>query len=117
MVTIAEIITYLYPSASLLTDVSLIDNGFGPYVAAWNASKLGPQPTQAQLDAAIPAAEAAKAKQDIQDQIALLEASITPRMLRETLLGKTDVNPKTGKTAKQQIQDIDSQITALRATL
>lgn len=48
------------------------------------------------------------------EQIATLESSITPRMMREALLGKNDVNPHTGKTAKQQIQAIDDQIAALR---
>jgi hypothetical protein len=53
----------------------------------------------------------------VADQIAVLESSITPRMIREALLGKTNIDPRKLKTAKQQIQDIDNQIEILRTQL
>lgn len=56
-------------------------------------------------------------KKLIREQITALELSVTERMRREALLGKTDTNPQTGKTAKQQIQAIDDQIAALCAQL
>lgn len=46
-----------------------------------------------------------------------LESSITTRMQREATLGRTSTNPKTGKTAKQQIDDIDVEIAALRTQI
>lgn len=118
MVTLVDVIQYMYPNIVLspTSRVQIGDNGSGLYIAKWDSS-LGHQPTQAQLDAAIPAVEAAKAKQTQLDQMAMLESSITARMLREAILDKTEVNPKTGKTAKQQIADIDAQIVALRAKL
>ena len=53
----------------------------------------------------------------IKAKIAVLESSITERMWREALIGKTDVNAQTGKTSKQQIIDIDAAIAALREQL
>jgi len=60
---------------------------------------------------------AGEAKRGALRQIVALEAKITSRMHREVILGKTDVNPETGKTAKQDIDAIDAQIAALRAQL
>lgn len=57
-----------------------------------------PQPTQAEI---------------ILQQISALEASVTPRMLREAILGKSTINTD-GKTAKQAMTNIDAQIEALR---
>jgi hypothetical protein len=51
------------------------------------------------------------------DQIAELEATITRRMQREALIGSTLVDFRTGKTAAQQIADIDAQIATLRSQL
>jgi hypothetical protein len=43
-----------------------------------------------------------------------LENSVTSRMIRESILGSSKVNPKTSKTARQEIQDIEDQIDVLR---
>lgn len=44
-------ILYLYPAARR-DDYALRDDGEGPYIEHWNAEKLGPQPTVAELEAA-----------------------------------------------------------------
>ena len=70
-------------------------------------------PTAGELAAAATAANNARLKAEI----AALEATITVRMQREAFLGRTKTNPQTGKTAKQQISDIDDAIEVLRAQL
>lgn len=70
---------------------------------------------EAERDAEEAAALANKPKAAIREQIVALEALITDRMKREALLGRTAVDPRNGKTAKQQIQAIDDQIEILRA--
>ena len=50
MVTLSDAVQTLYPTASL-SDYAISDDGSGPQIVQWNAAALGPQPTQAQLDA------------------------------------------------------------------
>jgi hypothetical protein len=51
-------------------------------------------------------------------KIRILESQITPRMIREALLGSTKTNSfKGNKTAKQLIQEIEDQITVLQGQL
>ena len=64
MVIIADALATLYPDASPLRDYVMADSGFGPQITYWDTATLGPQPTQAQLDAVtqaqVDAAKAAK---------------------------------------------------------
>ena len=56
MVTLSVLLSYLYPNADPLRDYAVADAGSGPFIEHWNLA-LGPQPTQAELDAvAVPAA-------------------------------------------------------------
>ena len=48
---------HLFPDINFQRDCLLQDVGNGPYIAKWNRQET--QPTQAQIDAAIPAAQAA----------------------------------------------------------
>jgi len=48
---------YMFPSIDLLAECRLQDDGAGPYIAQWNRPE--PQPTQAEIEAAYPAALAA----------------------------------------------------------
>jgi hypothetical protein len=75
-------------------------------IGVWNSEKLGPQPSLEALAAVV--------VKQISPLIEKLEGSITERMKREVLLGKSEVNPVTGKTALQQITEIELQIAALR---
>jgi len=59
----AQAIQYLYPSAIALADYSCVTLGDGTQqIVQWNTTKLGPQPTEAQLEAAWPAAQLQQAK-------------------------------------------------------
>lgn len=51
---------YLFPGIDLASDVVIEDDGSGPRIAAWNRSE--PQPTDAEIEAATPAAIAAAAR-------------------------------------------------------
>lgn len=62
-----------------------------------------------------PSLSSAGHNKNIDRQILSLEVMITERMKREALLGKEDIDPRTGRTAAQQIAYIDEQIEALRA--
>lgn len=54
--TLAEALMSLYPGANPNRDFRVDDNGAGPFIAYWDEAKLGPRPTQAQIDAAPPLA-------------------------------------------------------------
>jgi len=59
----AQVIQYLYPSAIALADYSCATLGDGTQnIVKWNTAKLGPQPTEAQLEAAWPAAQLQQAQ-------------------------------------------------------
>ena len=64
-----------------------------------------------------PAQEKAAAAAPINAQMAALEATMTPRLLREAFLNSTTINSKTGRTSAQQLAFIDTQIAALRTQL
>lgn len=57
---LAQTLKYLFPDADFERDIILVDEGQGPYIAHWN--RVDPQPTQAQIDAAAPAASIATAR-------------------------------------------------------
>lgn len=51
------------------------------------------------------------------ERITALEAQVTPRMLREAVVGSSRPDPRYGgKTAAQVVADIDAQIEAIRAS-
>jgi len=59
----AQTIQYLYPPAIALADYSCATLGDGTQqIVKWNTAKLGPQPSEAQLEAAWPAAQLQQAK-------------------------------------------------------
>lgn len=51
MVTLAQILAYLYQSARPIIDYSVADTGSGQFISYWNAAVLGQQPSQATIDA------------------------------------------------------------------
>ncbi|WP_278914524.1 XkdW family protein [Deinococcus wulumuqiensis] len=53
---IALVLRHLYPDADPLRDYVVADDGSGPRLITWNLA--APQPTPAELDAALPAAQA-----------------------------------------------------------
>ena len=58
------VLRHLYPHARLPEDIALSDDGSGPRITAWNLPT--PQPTPAELDAALPVALAhAEAQQEM----------------------------------------------------
>lgn len=61
---LAATISHLFPGISFETECILIDEGSGPYIAKWNRPE--PQPSDAELQAAEPAAAAAAARAAIQ---------------------------------------------------
>lgn len=66
-------------------DYRIQDDGYGPYIAHWNEAKLGPRPTQEELDAV----DVAKIEHNagIDRQIAAVEAAnLAPRFSREAIL-------------------------------
>lgn len=55
---LSNILSYIYPDIDFINECILQDDGSGPYIAQWNRPE--PQPTQAEIDAAIlPASRAA----------------------------------------------------------
>ena len=61
----AATLTYMYPNIDLSfdsTECRLISCAGVTTIVLWNAAKLGPQPTEAQLEAAWPAAQLQQAK-------------------------------------------------------
>jgi len=51
MVTLAQILAYLYQSARPIIDYSVSDSGNGQEISFWDEGVLGPQPSQATIDA------------------------------------------------------------------
>lgn len=51
---LGDALAYLYPNADPISDYRVADlaDGAGPKIIKWDATKLGPQPTQAQIDQA-----------------------------------------------------------------
>ncbi len=73
---------HLYPTADPLRDYRLQDDGSGTYIRFWNTAILGPQPTDAQITAAIAdydAAQAAKTadRTALRDRLSALTSSTT----------------------------------------
>lgn len=82
---LATIVRTLFPSASPLADYRIHDDGSGPYIAHWDEAKLGPRPTQEELDAV----DVAKIEHNaaIDAQIAAHEKrELAPRFNREATL-------------------------------
>ena len=83
--SLGAILKSLYPNASSLLDYRVQDDGSGPYIAYWDEAKLGPRPTQEELDAV----DVAKIEHNagIDRQIAAVEAAnLAPRFSREAIL-------------------------------
>ena len=73
---IAPTLRFLYPDADPLRDYTVADDGSGPRLIAWNLA--APQPTPAELDAALPAALAhAEARQEMAQVQAMLDERFT----------------------------------------
>lgn len=51
---LSMVMQYLHPGIDMLTECILVDDGAGPYIAQWN--RPDPQPTQAEIASATPAA-------------------------------------------------------------
>lgn len=104
MMNIGLVIRHLYPNADPFSDYLVQDDsdGNGPYLKHWDEAKLGPRPTQAELDAV----DVAKIEHNaaIDAQIRAEEAKQTPRMLREAALGDPT-----------RLRAVDDAIKALRA--
>ena len=58
MVSLHDVLVALYPAANPVKDWLVQDDGAGPRIVQWT-NALGAQPTQADIDAATPAAQAA----------------------------------------------------------
>lgn len=67
MVSLAQIVIHLYPTARPQIDFEVSDDGTGQQITKWNAALLGPQPTQATLLAAQTAAQTARDADDLDD--------------------------------------------------
>jgi hypothetical protein len=59
---IPNALVYLFPTANPLRDYTIADDGSGPRIIAWNLPQA--QPTEAELQAASDAYDAAKAQAD-----------------------------------------------------
>ena len=57
---LAQTIQHLFPGIDMQAECLVQDDGSGPYIKAWNRPE--PQPTQAEIEAAAPAALAAAAR-------------------------------------------------------
>lgn len=57
---VAAVLSFLFPGIDLFKECRLQDDGAGTYIAQWNRPE--PQPTQAEIEAAYPAAQAAAAR-------------------------------------------------------
>ena len=68
------VISYLYPTAVVEVDFSVLLNGTEWSITKWNTAKLGPQPTPAQLETAWPAAQLQAAQTR---QRAIIKSSFT----------------------------------------
>lgn len=84
MVSLADVLKIMLPSAIIQADFSVRDDGSGEYIALWNSAKLGPQPTAEQIEAARPAAEKAQQKSALQAQLDAADAG-TVRVLEDLL--------------------------------
>lgn len=72
---VATVLSFLFPGIDLFKECRLQDDGIGPYIAQWNRPE--PQPTQAEIEAAYPAAQAAAARAAI--------PTVSPRQIRQAL--------------------------------
>lgn len=69
---IALTLRHLYPDADPLRDYTVADDGSGPKLTAWNLPT--PQPTPAELEAALPAALVhAEARRELSEAQAMLD--------------------------------------------
>ena len=59
----AQTLRYMYPGIDLLNDMAAVDDGSGPKITAWYRPE--PQPTEAEIEAAAPAALAAIAAEAV----------------------------------------------------
>jgi hypothetical protein len=84
-----DAVRFLHPSAKLFDDYEIRDE----VIVRWNATKLGPQPTQAQIDQAkidLQAARDAAATQLSQERVALQSART--KLLNNETLTQNELN-------------------------
>lgn len=122
MTNLGLILSTLYRNADPLRDYRVQDDGNGPYIAHWDEAKLGPRPTQEELDAV----DVAKIEHNegIDRQIAALEAQRPGyvRGVREFMLGVSQVlaqipgAPDLLQTpGMQNVKQLEDAIKVLRA--
>lgn len=105
MTNLGLILSTLYRNADPLRDCRIQDDGSGPYIAHWDEAKLGPRPTQEELDSV----DVAKIEHNagIDRNIVALEAKETPRRIAESIT--SDVGMKWLVENRQKIAELRSQ--------
>lgn len=79
---------WLYPTARLPEDIALADDGSGPQIIAWRLPT--PQPTDAELAAALPAAQTRAAAQAEMDEVGVELSERYTLHARALALGKVE---------------------------
>ena len=102
---LATIVRTLFPAASPISDYRIHDDGAGSYIAYWNEARLGPRPTQEEIDAV----DVTKIEHNygIDRNIVALEAKETPRRIAESIT--SDVGMKWLVENRQKIAALRSQ--------
>lgn len=92
----------MYPTGIPLEDWIVTDYGTGPEITRWNTLKLGPQPTPAEIDGAIPAAQAAlDAEIDKEQQLTTLKNQAVTAVTR-----LREIQNATSPTSAQVLQAV-----------
>lgn len=107
---ISDSIVSLYPEAIFGLDYEVRDlsDGRGPRISAWNETKLGPRPTQAQLDAAALPAAKARRKAELSREATRRDRALFPdsedvALEAVLLVGTNDPRLATMRTIKQTL--------------
>jgi hypothetical protein len=114
MVSLSQVIQYLFPTARPLIDYVVADVGNGPFIQHWGIA--APQPTQAEIDTATPLAQAAydaavaELAQLAADKAAMKTAYQTAVTRLQTISTATFANNGQRDTA---IQDLAKYLLAL----
>jgi len=113
---LAHILAARGKTADFTRDVLCVDDSDGqpPRLAHWDSAKLGPMPTQAEVDAASDGPTKEQHNAPILAQIEALEAK-QRRPIREHILGHGP--DAQGKVPAQRVKEIDDAIKVLRAQL
>jgi len=106
-------IKYLYPTATE-NDFGLRDDGNGPYIEYWDEVKLGPQPLQVDIDAALLPASIAAKHAVVKDEAFQRIGSVMPisRQMHTLARSALLLNHKTNGTATQAELDEAAAIEA-----